>query len=100
MSENNDGRDEFEAYRTLTDEQAVEAAQLGDSQAQDYVLDEYKNFVRSLCIDIKNDGIHKIPVAVTHVPPFADIKNKTAPRTLTFFAAKRTVKRKRRICLF
>ncbi len=47
MSENNNGRDEFEAYRTLTDEQAVEAAQRGDNQAQDYVLDEYKNFVRS-----------------------------------------------------
>ena len=47
MSENNDGRDEFEAYRPLTDEQVVEAAQQGDGQALDYVLDEYKNFVRS-----------------------------------------------------
>ena len=47
MSENKDGRDEFKTYRTLTDEQAVEAAQRGDGQALDYILDEYKNFVRS-----------------------------------------------------
>ncbi len=47
MSENDCGRDEFASYRPLSDEQVVEAAQQGDGQALVYILDEYKNFVRS-----------------------------------------------------
>ena len=47
MSEHSTGGDEFASYRAMTDEEAVEAAQRGDSQALVYILDEYKNFVRS-----------------------------------------------------
>ncbi len=47
MSDNVRGGDEFASYRPLTDEQVVEAAQQGDGQALVYILDEYKNFVRS-----------------------------------------------------
>ena len=34
-------------YKELTDEQIVSLAQSGDSEAMDYVLDRYKNFVKS-----------------------------------------------------
>ena len=47
MSEHSTGGDEFASYRSLTDEQVVQAAQEGDGEALEYILDEYKNFVRS-----------------------------------------------------
>ncbi len=43
----NQAAQEFAAYLTMTDEQVVKAAQDGDGQALVYILDEYKNFVKS-----------------------------------------------------
>ncbi len=39
--------DVMQQYSTITDEQAVELSHQGDTLAEEYLLDKYKNFVRS-----------------------------------------------------
>ena len=39
--------DLLQRYSSLTDEEAVERCHLGDNLAEEYLLDKYKNFVRS-----------------------------------------------------
>ena len=39
--------DEKDRYSVYTDEQIVEMSHQGDSSAEEYLLDKYKNFVRS-----------------------------------------------------
>ena len=39
--------DEFSRYSEYTDEKIVEMSHNGDSAAEEYLLDKYKNFVRS-----------------------------------------------------
>ena len=40
-------QDEFSRYADLTDERIVELSHDGDASAEEYLLDKYKNFVRS-----------------------------------------------------
>ena len=45
--EQEDARDQFSRYSGFTDEQIVDMSHNGDSGAEEYLLDKYKNFVRS-----------------------------------------------------
>ena len=45
--EQEDTRDQFSRYFEYSDEQIVEMSHNGDSGAEEYLLDKYKNFVRS-----------------------------------------------------
>ena len=45
--EQEDSRDQFGRYSGFTDEQIVDMSHHGDSGAEEYLLDKYKNFVRS-----------------------------------------------------
>ena len=45
--EQKDPNDEFSSYSDFSDEQIVEMSHHGDSSAEEYLLDKYKNFVRS-----------------------------------------------------
>ena len=49
MSEflDNELQESFSRYEEMTDEEAVSAAQEGDATATEYLMDKYKNFVRS-----------------------------------------------------
>lgn len=38
---------EFECYDEMLDENIVEAARQGESSAQEYLINKYKNFVRA-----------------------------------------------------
>ena len=45
--ETEETQDEFSRYADLTDEKIVELSHEGDATAEEYLLDKYKNFVRS-----------------------------------------------------
>ena len=45
--EQDESRQEIHPYAEYTDEQIVEMSHNGDSAAEEFLLDKYKNFVRS-----------------------------------------------------